>query len=117
MLIYHNFRCDRLEDQFWHFSAQLNNKETGNLSDPEKHYFSNYKTIVTEYIDEIGLDLKVDLDPPLESEVEVRILEDCGELMTDNGEMVKLEKNAVFYISRRVIEPYVKQGQAVILKR
>jgi hypothetical protein len=47
----------------------------------------------------------------------VRILEDCGELMTDNGEMIKLEKNSVFYIGRRLIEPYVRQGQAVILKR
>ena len=26
LLIYHNFRCDRLEDQFWLFSAQLNTK-------------------------------------------------------------------------------------------
>ena len=65
----------------------------------------------------MGLDLTVDLEPPLTAEVEVRMLEDCGEILTENGRIVKLEKNASFFINRKLIEPYVKQGSAVIRRK
>ena len=70
-----------------------------------------------DYVEEVGLDLTMDLEVPLTSEVEVRMLEDCGELLTDNGEVVKLEKNALLLMSRKLVEPFVRQGKAVILKQ
>lgn len=50
MLIYYNFRCERMEDQFWLYGGDLNNTEKGNISEPEKAYFSNYKGLVMDYI-------------------------------------------------------------------
>ncbi len=32
MLVYHNFRLNRIEEQFWHFGGDLNNKEKVNLA-------------------------------------------------------------------------------------
>lgn len=69
LLIYYNFRCDRIEDQLWMFGGDLNNKEKGNLTEQEKGYFAHYKGIVMDYVEEVGVDLLIDLDPPLESEV------------------------------------------------
>ena len=114
LLIYFNFRCERIEDQFWMFGGDLNNTEKGNLSNHEKAYFSDYKGLVMDYIDQVGVEMTLDLQPPLESQVEVRMLKDCGELLNDNGHVVKLEKNASFFMNRRLIEPFVRQGYAVI---
>lgn len=90
LLIYYNFRCERIEDQFWMFGGDLNNKEKDNLTEQEKAYFAHYKGLVIDYVEEVAVDLLIDLDPPLESEVEVRMLQDCGELLDENGHVVKL---------------------------
>ena len=74
LLVYHNFRCDRIEDQFWHFGGSLNKNQVGNLSENEKSYFANYKGMVMDLAEEVGVELVVDLGPPLECEVEVRML-------------------------------------------
>ena len=41
-------------------------------------------------MEDVKLDLTIDLEPPIDSEVEVRILKSCGELLTDKGEVLKL---------------------------
>jgi len=43
-----------------------------------------------DYVEEMGVELTIDLEPPNEMEVEVRMLEDCGEILDDHGHMVKL---------------------------
>jgi hypothetical protein len=47
------------------FGGDINNKEKGNLSEQEKAYFANYKGMVMDYVEEVGVDLTIDLDPPL----------------------------------------------------
>jgi hypothetical protein len=39
-----------MEDQFWHYGGDLNNTQKGNLADPEKQYFANYKGLVMDYV-------------------------------------------------------------------
>ena len=65
----------------------------------------------------MGCDLTSDLQPPLQYEVEYHMLEDCGEILDEQGEPIKLEKNSRGFIKRRMIEKYVKQGQAEIKKK
>lgn len=65
MLIYFNFRCERIEDQFWMYGGDLNNAEKSHLSEQEKAYFPNYKGLVMDYIEEVGIDLTIELEPPL----------------------------------------------------
>lgn len=89
-MIYHNFRCERIEDQFWYYGGQVNNSQKHNLTEPERNYFNSYKGLVTEYVEEVGVDLTIDLDPPFDSEVEILVKEDCGELVTESGDIIKL---------------------------
>ena len=49
-MLYHTFRCDRIEDQFWEYGGDLKESEKPNLGDPEKKYFSGYKDLVMEYM-------------------------------------------------------------------
>lgn len=84
------------------------------MSEQEKAYFPSYKQLVMDYVEEVGVELTIELEPPLESEVEVRILQDCGEVLNESGQMIKLEKNSSFFIRKRLIEPFVRQGTAII---
>lgn len=43
-----------------------------------------------DYIDEIGVDLTIDLQPPIDLDVEVRVLQDCEQILDEHGHVVKL---------------------------
>jgi hypothetical protein len=66
-------------------------------------YFNDYKLIATEYMEAVGLELTLDLDPPIDASVEVRFLKNCGEILSDEGDSIRLEKNSVLYIKKRLI--------------
>jgi hypothetical protein len=70
-----------------------------------------------DYIEDVKVDLTIDLDPPIDIEVEFRMLKDCGEILDEFGRIMKLEKNSCGFIKKRLIEPYVKQGYATIKKK
>ena len=50
MLLYYNFRCDRIEDQFWYYGGDIHHTEKNNLAEGEKVYFQNYKSLVMDYV-------------------------------------------------------------------
>lgn len=72
------------------------------MSNEEKDFFSNYKKIIQDYgcdeIDEMDIDLTKDLDPPKDIHIEVRVVEDCGSIMTSDAGKLKLEKNSTHYL-------------------
>lgn len=43
-----------------------------------------------DYMEETKVDMTIDLDPPIDIEVEFRMLQDCGEILDDFGRIVKL---------------------------
>jgi hypothetical protein len=63
----------------------------------------------------VGLELTTDIDPPVDASVEVLFLKDCGEILSDDGEPIKLEKNAAMYIKRRLVENFIKDGSAQLM--
>jgi GINS complex subunit 1 len=50
-----------------------------------------------------------DVSPPKELMVEIRVLQDCGEIFTDSGP-VNLERNTTHYLKRSDIESFIRQG-------
>ena len=105
LMIYTGGRVDKLERNFFEFGGQISNDHfnVDYLSEEEKKYFNNYKELIGDYMDDIGLDLTVDLDPPMDVSIEIRFLKDCGQILNDSGDTILLEKNSVFYIKKRII--------------
>ena len=54
-----------MEEQFWYFGGDVSSSAKENMSDSEKKYFANYKGLVMDYVEEVGIDLTMDLDVPL----------------------------------------------------
>lgn len=57
-----------------------------------------------------------DLAPPKNLYIEVRVLHDCGELMTESG-VVNLEANSTHFLRRFDAEPLIRQGLLQHLER
>lgn len=56
------------------------------------------------------------MQPPKDLYVEVRVLRDCGEIMTENG-LVNLEANSTHFLRRVDVEQLIRQGLLEQIKR
>lgn len=36
-------------------------------------------------MEDVGLELTLDLDPPIDASVEIRFVKNCGEILSDDG--------------------------------
>ena len=57
-----------------------------------------------------GIDLTIDQDPPKSLYIEVRCVQDHGELETDDGTVIMLKKNTQHFLPRTQVEPLIRQG-------
>lgn len=56
------------------------------------------------------------MQPPKDLYIEVRVLRDCGEVMTENG-LVHLEANSTHFLRRADVEQLIRQGLLEQIKR
>lgn len=82
---YMSTRLDRLHRVAWESGKQMPPHIGQNLSPSELQYFESYceqlDTFVNEYSNFCNLDLTVDLTPPKELFIEVRIKKDLGQMI------------------------------------
>jgi len=60
-------------------------------------------------------DLVKDMEPPKELFIEVRMVEDCGEIFLPETGIVKLQKDTMHYLRRSEVEHFIKSGKALEL--
>ena len=82
----------------------------------EEDYLREYDDMLTTYGDKLGVDIMQDLLPPRSLLVEVIVLEDRGEIMTESGQ-VRLTKNAMLSMARAEAEPLIRQGVVKLARR
>lgn len=108
---YINHRLSKLRRLRWEVGPILPESiAAAKLSESEKNYFRYYSDILADYCDAVDIDLFQDLEPPKELLIEVRVIQDCGEIMTDNGP-VNLTKGTTHYLRRTQIEDFIRQGR------
>lgn len=82
------------------------------LSSQEMNFFSNYDRLLSEYMQGFHLDLTADLQPPKDLYIEVRVVKDCGEVLTESGP-IHLAMNTRHYLRRSDVEHLIRQGALV----
>ena len=74
------------------------------MSAEEKGFFRTYKKIIQDYGEPtngeqgLQLDLTKDLDPPKDLYIEVRVVKEVGDIITEDGGVLKLELNSTHYL-------------------
>ena len=87
-----------------------NLRQPGLLSQRELDYFSQYNDIMNAYFEDIDFDLTADLQPPKELYIEVRVLQNCGEILTENG-VVNMVQGSRACLRRTDVEHLIRQGK------
>eukprot|EP00040_Diaphanoeca_grandis_P029743 m.174832 g.174832 ORF g.174832 m.174832 type:complete len:192 (-) comp31786_c1_seq3:437-1012(-) len=109
LLAYLNERTLRLQELRWDVGAILPVHIKENLSLHEIDYFTEYSKGLNTYMQSVGLDLCSDSLPPKDLYIEVRVLEDLGEIATEEG-FITLEKDSQHFLRRSDVEALIKQG-------
>ncbi|CAG0886911.1 unnamed protein product [Darwinula stevensoni] len=124
LLAYLFTRLKCLRDMRWDFGSILPSEIRFYLCEPEVicmlisvklevQWFQAYSKSLGMYMHSIGrqgLDLTQNLQPPKSLYIEVRCLEDYGEIETDDGDFLVLRKNSTHFLPRGQAEPLIRQG-------
>lgn len=83
---------------------------TENLSHPEQDYYKQYQDLVLDFKSEFSdIDLSVDLEPPKDLFIDVRVLKDGGEVQTEYGAF-NLIKDSQFYVRKSDVDRLIQLG-------
>ena len=83
----------------------------GNMSDPEQLFFKAYDKLVSSHMRAVGMDLTLDLaGPPKDLFVEVRVLQNLGEIGLSNGSFVRLDRGTTHFLKRTDVDPLIRRG-------
>ena len=110
MMTYLSHRAELLTAMRWQFGAVLPPEVKLNMCEPETAYFSGYNKALASYMRRVGTDLTTDISPPKSLYIEVRVLEDHGELETGDGEIVQLKRGTQHHLPRELCEQLIRQG-------
>jgi len=117
-----NERIRRIKDAFWESGGVLPGEKMDVLSADDRGFYLEYRKLVGAYQNSFPLDLDLtkvraaqqDLDPPKSLYVEVRVLADCGDLMTADGSTVRLDRGATEIVRKADVEHLIRQGQVML---
>ncbi|KAI8622074.1 hypothetical protein BC830DRAFT_1163269 [Chytriomyces sp. MP71] len=86
------------------------------MSPNEVDFLEDYRALLGEYRGTmLDLDLTAPLIPPSDLFIDIRVLKDLGEIVTENGCVLKLMAGDQLYVRRTDVEKFITLGYAVQL--
>jgi GINS complex subunit 1 len=102
-------RAQIIQSLRWKLGAVLPEEIQMKLSYSEKEYFKSYSEILGSHMSELDLDLTVDMIPPKDPYIKVRVVDDIGEVLLDD-QSTSLIRNSMHLMKRTEAETFVSQG-------
>ncbi|KAG0086567.1 DNA replication complex GINS protein PSF1 [Podila epicladia] len=114
LMAYHRQRLDKIKEIAWAY-ATLSEDTRRKLSPDEISFYNEYERHKNKYTAEFGdVDLGLDvLFPPKEIFITVRVVKDCGDIVTDSGATLSLKKNSEHFVKRSDVERLITQGYLI----
>ena len=113
---YHKFRMDVLEDQRWEKGPVLSEFARNKVNSNEEKYFTDYSKLLNDYIKEVDINITANLAPPKELKQEIEVMENVGDVQTDNGS-VSLLRNTRHFGNINDYESLLRNGKVIKTKR
>ncbi|KNA18734.1 hypothetical protein SOVF_068030 [Spinacia oleracea] len=110
LMAYVHKRSEVIQNLSWKVGRVLPEEIENKLSDPEKRYFKSHSSALQSYMRGMdGLDLTVDMVPPKDPYIKVRVLDDIG--VTAMGDRdTNLARHSIHFLKRSDAEHYMFQG-------
>ncbi|KAG0241674.1 DNA replication protein psf1 [Actinomortierella wolfii] len=127
LMAYHHQRLEKIKELAWAFNAlpEDNPPQTSGigsgtptlttrlLSPDERVFFDEYERNRNRYLSQFGeieLGLGLMAHPPKDVFITVRVLKDCGDIVTESGATLSLKKNSEHFVKRSDVEGLITQG-------
>ncbi|KAL8117326.1 hypothetical protein AgCh_015287 [Apium graveolens] len=101
-------RAEVIQHLGWTIERVLPEEIEEKLSNPEKDYFKNHSATLQSYMSELDLDLAVDMVPPKDPYIKVRVLEEIGNVVLSD-QIANLASHAILFLRRTDAEHYISQ--------
>jgi GINS complex subunit 1 len=109
LFAYEMSRLKKIDGLVWD-NVELTTEQMSDLSHHEKQYLEKYISLVSGVKGIMPeIDLGGDLGPPNDVFIDVRVLKDAGEIMTEYG-VFNLTKDSQFFVRRVDVERLIQQG-------
>nr|GME09076.1 DNA replication complex GINS protein PSF1 [Ipomoea batatas] len=102
-------RAEVIRSLGWTLERVLPEEIEEKLSSSEKEYFKNHSKTIQEYMSKLDLDLGVDMVPPKDPYIKVRVLKDIGTVVLSD-QLANLARHAILFLRRTDAEQYIAQG-------
>ncbi|KAG0453867.1 hypothetical protein HPP92_025171 [Vanilla planifolia] len=102
-------RAELIQSLRWKIGPVLPQEIQEKLSYSEEEYFKNHSTALESYISDLDLDLTVDMVPPKDPYIRVKVLDDIGEVCLGDH-AISLIQHSLHFIRRTDAEPFISQG-------
>lgn len=102
-------RAEIIRNLRWKIGPVLPQEIHEKLSYSEEEYFKNHSTALESYMSELELDLTVDMVPPKDPYIQVRVLDDIGEVLLSD-QSANLARHSMHFLKRIDAEQFISQG-------
>ncbi|CAH9086932.1 unnamed protein product [Cuscuta europaea] len=102
-------RAEIIRSLGWTLERVLPEEIEEKLSSSEKDYFKNHSATLQSCMSELDLDLGVDMVPPKDPYIKVRVLDDIGTVLLSD-QLANLALHAILFLRRTDAEQYISQG-------
>ena len=106
---------DAMEDLRFEKGAMLTEFAKTKINESEISYFETYSKILSDYMVDTGIDITKLMNPPKKLKVQVKVLQDIGQLETENG-CVNFVKNSVQNVNLSDVEIFIRRNQMQIIE-
>ncbi|OAY69723.1 DNA replication complex GINS protein PSF1 [Ananas comosus] len=102
-------RAEVIQSFRWKVGPVLPQEIQEKLNYSEEEYFKSHSAAIESYMSELDLDLTVDMVPPKDPYIRVRVLDDIGEVCLGDHS-ISLTKHSLHFLRRTDAEQFISQG-------
>ncbi|ERN12007.1 hypothetical protein AMTR_s00165p00046130, partial [Amborella trichopoda] len=102
-------RAEMIRSLRWKAGRVLPVEIQGKMTHSEEEYFKKHSAALESYMSAMDIDLTVDMVPPKDPYIQVRVIDDIGEVLLGD-QVISLVRNSVHSLKRSDAEPLISQG-------
>ncbi|KAI3525117.1 hypothetical protein L1887_03789 [Cichorium endivia] len=103
-------RAEIVQTLGWTVDCVLPEEIEEKLSSSEREYFKNHSATLKSYMSDLDIDLALDMVPPKDPYIKVRVLEEIGTVVLSD-QLANLARHAILFLRRTDAEQYIAQGK------
>ncbi|KAJ6830904.1 DNA replication complex GINS protein PSF1-like [Iris pallida] len=109
LMAYMYNRAETIRSLRWKVGRVLPQEIQEKFNYSEEEYFKNYNAAVDSYMSEMDLDLTLDMVPPKDPYIRVKVLSDIGEVLFGDHP-ISLTQHSLHFLKRTDAEQFISQG-------